>query len=658
MSNESLNSTFFLNTLLSMLSRKVHVPGDFPSQVREVKRMQKDDVSGLVDSLTDFSVHSASVDFKISTDNENFTAILNEWLETINEEYLGKIPAGIGELAKEYLKERWKYSSFPILKIAEFKEIDGILVPNKMFFVDGGSVWAKDKDASRENLDLFSYDYYLGKNNPEKLGEGVIITKPFNRWFEKFPTPFLVKRGVLHNWKIIEALKNKETEILEQIIPYMLLIQKGTEALALNRIKQYTNDDLQKVINDMKDTYEDMKQRDIDDKEVKTFIRASQFDEVIKHLIPDLSTIFNKDLFVQAERNILTGLGFVDIVEATSTSRRESILNPKGFIEEVKAGVEDFKNHILKPLITIIKQKNEKNRKYTKNTTFYITNSPVKSFMTDDFKRRVHNLWTAGRLSDQTAIELIAEVDFNTEVFRKKKETKDGMEHVFYPPVTKNDEEKGIDFKEETPKDENSNSGETSETNEHKHTYTVNEEGDGETSEVNGHKHEIIDFEVQDTDGHTHQLMEESKTCDKKKKEKKKKAPEYSDDLEGAPYKTIKDLPKQVSNNMSADLQRTFLTVFNRAYEQYQNDTRAFRIAWSVIRRIGRKNKQDIWVRKRTRTEGKLKPLKLSRTILEEAIAESEKELVDETLQDLNLEIAQKKKKLLDKLLNNKDENL
>ena len=64
--------------------------------------------------------------------------------------------------------------------------------------------------------------------------------------------------------------------------------------------------------------------------------------------------------------------------------------------------------------------------------------------------------------------------------------------------------------------------------------------------------------------------------------------------LEGAPYKTIKQLPKQIKNNMSADLQGVFLKVFNSALKQYQNETRAFRVAWSVIRQIGRKNKKGI----------------------------------------------------------------
>ena len=135
----SIDSGIFVNYVLSLLLRKLVVPGDYHNQVKAVKEMLSDDSTGLVDSLTDFAVDSATVDFSIETSNENFTKVLKKWLDTINIEYRGQIPSGIKPLAKEYFKERWKGSSFPILRVAKWGEIDGVVVPTKLFFVDGGS---------------------------------------------------------------------------------------------------------------------------------------------------------------------------------------------------------------------------------------------------------------------------------------------------------------------------------------------------------------------------------------------------------------------------------------------------------------------------------------------------------------------------------------
>ena len=64
--------------------------------------------------------------------------------------------------------------------------------------------------------------------------------------------PFLIKRGVYHNWKLIQSIKNKESEILNQVIPYLLLVKKGTEGMFLEKYYAYSNEELQAVENDMK----------------------------------------------------------------------------------------------------------------------------------------------------------------------------------------------------------------------------------------------------------------------------------------------------------------------------------------------------------------------------------------------------------------------
>jgi len=442
----------FLNSLFSLLLKKIVVPINYHERVAAVKSMLTDDVSGLVDSLTDFSVQTASVDFGVETDNPELTKILKKWLDNINSPYKGQIPRGIKPLAEEYFKERWKSSSFPILKITKWEIMDGINVPTKMFFVDGESIRAEELDGKSKTKELIGYKYYLGEGKDDPLDKGVIITRPYGRWFDEYPDPFLIKRGVYHNYKIIQSLKKRESEILEQIIPYLLTIKKGDVALATQGIKTYTQTELTEV----KDQFQELmnKMNSIADGRIKSPIRVTQFDEEIKHLIPDLSAIFNPALFSSAEKNILTGLGFIDVVEAVSTSRRESILNPKAFIEETKKGVEDFKAILRELVAQIIENNKDVHKKYMSDSvTYNITSSPVKGFITNDFKTQLRLLWKNGQLSNQSYCELVGEVEFQTEVRRREKEAKEGLEYTMYPHITDNREGVGIDIVGEEPMD-------------------------------------------------------------------------------------------------------------------------------------------------------------------------------------------------------------
>ncbi len=665
------------SNILSFLVRKIVVPSDFYGQAEAVKEMLRDDVTGLIDSLTDFAVDSATVDYTIETDNKTFSEILRTWLDTINVGYKGQIPTGVKPLAKEYFKERWKASSFPVLKIAQWTTIQGIRVPSKMFFVDGASIKAKDLDDSKF-IKLINYEYYIGsvEEPGNKLGKNTIITKPYGRWFDKFPIPYLIKRGVYHNFKIIQSIKNKETEILNQIIPYMLLVKKGTEALALQDKKIYNDNELKAVLNDVKDLIKKTK-----DNPEGIPTRVTQFDEDIKHFIPDLSTIFEPKLFEQAERNILAGIGFIDVVEATSSSRRESILNPKPFIEETQAGVEGFKQ-ILKELVLLIKEENKTHTKFLGiNANFYITASPIKSFMTEKFKQELRLLWKHGQLSNQTYSEMVGQVDFRTEVSRREKEAKNGIDTIMYPHLTNNQEDKGIDIPGESPISKNTDKngsplppdktqpeqkeefelsasvhGKTTIVNGHTHSFTVDEDGDGETNVEKEHFHEIENFEVLEAHNHIHKLLEERgihhiKTKKKKlKKKKRKKDTKYSN-LETAPFRNVQELPARVKNSISKDLQNIFMRVFNNAFQQLNNETRSFRIAWSVVKRIGRKNKKGIWIRKKKRVDGQLKPLQLSQEILTEVLEVEEQEAIDESIKIKKLTLLKKQTELADKLL-------
>jgi len=597
----SQDNLYFMNFVLGSLLRKIIVPADYHNQVNAVKTMLKDDVSGLVDSLTDFAVQSASVEFAIETDNPELTKKLNAWLSLINIEYPG-IPTGINALAKEYYKERWKSSSFPILKMPKWEVTsDGLLLPIKMAFVDGEAVHASDK--SKEiHKSIDGYDYFLDKEHRYPLQKNCIITKPYSRWFDKYPTPFLIKRGIYHNWKLIQSLKDMQGEIVQQVIPYMLLIKKGTEALAVQKDISYSDEQLGQLICEFQDLINNYKELS---EKAKTPVRATNFDEELKHLIPDLTSIFKRELFEQTERNLLAGLGFIDVEEAVSSSRRESVLNPKGFIQEVKDGVSDFKD-ILKEIVLHVVNKNKEDHPKYSSVDVRVVSSPITGFMTDKFKERIRQLYDRGMLSKKTTVELIGEVDYGIEKSRRHKESVDGDDLSMYPPVTKNQEGTGIDFLEDKNNPQNTN------------------QENQDTDDIPDDKSDPVEKENYDLG---------------------------VAELEGAPYQTIKDLPKSVKNNLNSDLQKVFLTVFNKAYNTYDgNEDIAFRVAWKTIKKIARKDKKGIWVRRKKRSDGKLKSVKVTKAIIDGALEVSEQEIIDEATSMRSLELSESKKELLKKL--------
>lgn len=64
------------------------------------------------------------------------------------------------------------------------------------------------------------------------------------------------------------------------------------------------------------------------------------------------------------------------------------------------------------------------------------------------------------------------------------------------------------------------------------------------------------------------------------------------------PYNNNKDLPSSVIDHLPEHAQTIFRKAFNSAYEQYQDEAIAFKIAWSAVKKVYEKNSDDIWVEK------------------------------------------------------------
>jgi len=520
--------------LLASLSNSITIPTEFHSQCSHIKEMLKDDMSGLVSSLLDFQINAASVNFSIETDNVELEKKLNKFLNDINLAYLGKIPSGIGAISKEYFKERWSASSFPILKIAKWETIEGLELPSKMFIIDGSSVYAKDKDKNTQRS-VLQYNYFLGKDMKTRLSENVIFSRPSGRLFDKYPNPKLIKSGVYHNYSIIKSLKNRQGKILNQAIPLLFLINRGSELLNRNNIVD-KNEDYTKVIAEYNKLMKDAKANG------GLPTRATSFDEKVEHLIPSLMNIFDPKLFTVAEKGILGGMGFLDIAESVSSSRKESVLNPKPFIEETKSGVEGFKE-ILRGVVNLIKEKNKKNVKYM-NSEFRIVSSPITAFINSDFKNHIRLTWERGQLSNRTYCELVGETEFAIEVGRRKQEKEDGTEKIMSPHQAQPEQPK---TEENTP---------------------IKKEIDKKGKPI-------------PTD----------KTDDPKKYKNASIIEGKKSDLIGAPYRQLSELPDDVKK-LSNKKQRTFQKAWNRAYyfqigkgkSKKYADAYAFRVAYSAIK--------------------------------------------------------------------------
>jgi cation transport regulator ChaB len=597
-----------LSLLMSLLLNKVHVPTQFHERAKVVKEMTDSDSSGLVDSLVDFQISSACVNIKIDTESDKLNKILNEkWLANLNSEFRGKgIQRGIAGLQKEYFKERWKGASFPVLKITRWKEIDGLLLPVSMIFVNGGSIYAVD-DNSDDSVSLFGYRYFLGKAMKEEIeGEAYLMYKCFCRSFDKYPVPYLIRRGIYKNWQIIDILKDKQIELVKQIIPYLFLIKEGSEALQLQKDEVVGEKELKQIKNKIQELLDRLNTAN-----KETPMRVTSWAEKIEHLIPDLQSMFRNELFASSEKQILAGFGFIDVAQPIS-SRRDSFLNPRAFIKEVNEGVKDFKL-ILEDLISLIKEKNEdvedvNHRKYNA-LKWIIVSKPVTDFNTDEFFTLIRSLSDRGRISNELEHEILG-INHELEIRRREREVENEEEIIFYPKVITNQEQNLPNLQEELRL--------PPEKPKRKKQKTPEQET----------KDNLPDDK-----------REEPEKQDYVQAEKKLKKGVKSKELVEAPYKGLADLPDYIKK-LPVGKQKIWLKAFNYAWERFKHlpikkrEARCFKYANGVIKKIKKGTK--------------------SKTI-KELLKSMKEEITEEILKEKKLSVISKQEKLLDKLLEKRE---
>ena len=64
------------------------------------------------------------------------------------------------------------------------------------------------------------------------------------------------------------------------------------------------------------------------------------------------------------------------------------------------------------------------------------------------------------------------------------------------------------------------------------------------------------------------------------------------------PYKQISQLPDGVKNNLPKGAQEIYKEAYNSAADQYGEESRAHRVAWSAVEQKYEKNENGNWVQK------------------------------------------------------------
>jgi hypothetical protein len=356
-----------------------------------------------------------------------------------------------------------------------------------------------------------------------------------------------VKQGVYKNWKAIQVLQNKGNEVITKILPYLFLMQKGTENMYLQDKGQYTDPDLKTMVDNFKEALERFNREGS-----RLPATGVPFDQKYEHLIPDLLPILREELYSQGSRSILSGLGFVDVIQGISSTRKESVLNPKPFIAEVNAGVDGFKSILMDVInLIIVENKLDHKKLFSDNNELKIVASPLK-INVETLIDSLRSAFVYGTISIKTYQEILG-IDPEQELERMKKEMTDGLRDIYYPHLIQN-----------TEKDPDTN----------------------------------VSVPPKVT------KKQEEKQVEKEKKPKNMQEAEeqveegiIKDDLEIAPY-TKENHPKYLDKYPS-DAVDVWITTFNESLPK--GEDYAFPVAWTVMKKYLKRhyNKEgDKWVKK------------------------------------------------------------
>jgi predicted Zn-ribbon and HTH transcriptional regulator len=582
----------FLNYLYS--SGNVKVPSDFHERCGKIEEMLDNDISGIISTLVDYSINSSSeAILKVECSEETLEKLFNLWLSRINLNING-VPTGLQELAKEYYKERWASSSLCLMRVSNWETISigntSIKVPTLLYFVNGASIYIDRKN--EKNFKLGTDEYYLDEAKKNKIPkndkEQIIVQKPFARWFSKYPSPYLVKKGILKNWLAMEILASKGDEAVSKVLPYLFQITKGTENMYLQDKGNYTDEELKTLLDNFKSAVERYK-----NEKGKLPANAIPFDQKYDHLIPDLLPILREELYRQGYRALMSGLGFVDLIEIAQ-SRQETRLNPRPFIAEINSGVSDFKSMLMDVIQLIITENKLDHRKLFSDSKYLKITSTQLKINVQIILDQLRSAFIYGAISYETYHEAL-QVDHECETQRAKKEWDEGLREIYYPRVIQNTEDKGIDTNiSPAPKITKKQEEKQKEKETNPTTMTKSEiEENLETKQIAkckkcGYEFDYLSIPEAGMGWVKCPQCEEAVT---------------QDDVIIAPYD--KDNPPAFLKKYPKGAQEVFIEVFNKSLPK--GEDYAYPVAWTALKRWlkkhGYKKVNDKWVKSEEETK-------------------------------------------------------
>ena len=518
---------------LKSLGAMINVPKDFHQRAEKINELLDDDRTGIVSTVHEFMVGSATVDFNIVTENSTLTNILTDWANNqVNKDINIDIPSGLRELSGQYFRERWS-SSFIALKI-KWGNVGDFILPTRMWFLDGSNI------AVKANSRLDGKEYFLGKSQLNSSeNETIIIRKPFNKWYEDYPTPYYIKKGVYFNALLKSELVKKQADILEEIIPYLLLLKAGDKDLyqggALN--------DIEDKLGTLKESLLKYK-RDYKYRETRgDSVFRGRYDLQLEHFMPDLAKVFDEKIVRPLDNNILSGLGMIEL-RGFGDSRQESVMNPRMLIEEIVDAVLDLTT-IYEQVFSLMIEKNKVLHKKHMKKDIRIIPGVIKAVLTDAMRKLIKDYSNTGQLALEDSFEALPlGFDFQVNAMRRKQEREEGYEDLFFPRIL-----------------------------------------------LNQDSNERPDVPIR-------QGVTPNELPKKKKEEANLDVAEQEEII--APYKSIDDLPDNVKNPLPVGAQIIWLRVFNAIYEETKDEDKARKGAWSQVKeKYYKPTNEDKWRKKK-----------------------------------------------------------
>jgi len=427
----SNSQNFWQQTISRLFSNRnrIVVPKDFLGRHAKIYDLLDNDYTGIVSTVIDFMVATGSVNFNFITKNDNLSKTLQDWADNkLNANISKDIPRGLKALTTQYLRERYK-SSFIVLNII-WEKIGDLTLPGKMWFSDGGSVSVQSDSDTLDGKQYFLGDSQLPMVSTNK--RTVLIRKPFSCWYDDYPTPYLVKRGVLYNAMLKKALISKQADVIEELIPYMLMLRAGDANLVLKGAMG----DYENQLSNIKTSLRKSKQEKINNPEGDMILKG-RYDLQLEHLIPDLTKLFNSSIIQPINYDLLAGLGLIEL-QGFSSNRQEAILNPKVLVEEIQSGVMDCKA-LYEEVLNLIIEKNSTLHPKQMGEDMRIVPGIVKAFLTENMRRLIKDYTNTGELAIEDSFEALPlGFDFQVSKTRRTNEARNGDEDLFFPRVILN----------------------------------------------------------------------------------------------------------------------------------------------------------------------------------------------------------------------------